>query len=526
MVVPASGSGQEASSKHRRVVKGAVVSLIVLSAVIQLAIPPLVGLANNGDFAKLAGRFSLAPAPAPDSDLMHGYYISRLTFHPSHYWDSGFFSSALIPIWLAVNAGRLVLSRAWFDMRVLAMTYLLIAAFAAWILLTAADRLPASGRWTLYVMAALALADVGYVAYFSSFYGEPATFVFGLGFIACVLLSIERPARASFAGAVVFLILFAAAKPQNVASAALFLPLGFRLGKKLPDRRSRIAFMAGLALALMTMGIGSWRLPKKNLIEVTYYASVFSEILMHSPDPHADLRQLGLEPSLSRLAGTSPFEPRSRADEMELRSGFYGRVSYLQILRFYLNHPRRLWGVIDRCSKSALLVRPESGNFEKRSGFPRFTQSQTFNLWHRVHVDVLPSSGAGLGFILSGWLAAAVYLHWKSQSQRERLHIEWFVTLLAMAAVQMLVVAVCHGGFVDTSRHLFLFAMLFDVCLGYVFVWLMTSAAPVAERAMRTAVDRRSGNTARERRSLPPDRLKPSRLGLPGGAPPEPGAVH
>lgn len=481
MAAGESVAGQGTPNPHRRMVKGVAVGLIILCAIVQLAIPPLVGLANNGDFAKFAGQFSLGPGPAPDSDLMHGYYISRLTFQRSHYWESGFSSSALIPIWLSVKAGRLAISRDWFDMRVLAMTYLTILALAAWILLTAADRLSASGRWALYILAVLSLADVSYVAYFSSFYGEPATFVFGLGFVACVLLSIENPTRASFAGVAAFFILFATAKPQNAASAALFLPFGFRLRRQLPERNMRIAFVVCLALSLMVVGLEARRLPQKNLVEVTYYASVFSEILMHSPEAAADLRELGVEPSLSRLAGTSPFEPRSSADEMALENGFYDRVSYLRILRFYLHHPARLWGVIDRCSKSALLVRPESGNFEKRSGFPRFTHSQTFDLWYQLHARILPSSGAGLGFILAVWLSAAVYLHLRSRSQRERFHAEWFVTLLAMATVQMIVVVVCHGGFVDTSRHLFLFAMLFDVCLGYVLVWLTGRAAPMVK---------------------------------------------
>ena len=79
----------------------------------QLFIPPHVGLANNGDFGKVTGIFSLH-APAEDE---FKYANLKWSFDSKYYWRSGYYSSEGLPVALAVGLNKLFTSSTTFDIR-------------------------------------------------------------------------------------------------------------------------------------------------------------------------------------------------------------------------------------------------------------------------------------------------------------------------------------------------------------------------------------------------------------------------
>src|SRR5690348_7123076 len=70
----------------------------------QLFVPPSIGLANNGDFGKMIGRFSLGPENHDTSDE-YRYFASRWVYDRSFWWISDNRSSELILIGAAVTIG-------------------------------------------------------------------------------------------------------------------------------------------------------------------------------------------------------------------------------------------------------------------------------------------------------------------------------------------------------------------------------------------------------------------------------------
>lgn len=348
-----------------------VVLLAIASCVIvQLAVPPLVGMANNGDFDRFSRYFSLAAPEAEVSgetvkteygDLYFRHFISRYRYATEYYWKSGFLSSALLPIGLAVSVSRLVAGRDWFDIRFLSLLYTAMLVLVAWMLLTYGECLGRLRRWSLYVLLALILTDVGYVAYFNSFYGEPASFLFLLATVALTLHAVEKPTAGRIAGVFVCLALFATAKAQNTPSALVFLPVAWRLRRLAATPAAKNLCDAGVVLALLVSSAFLRAAPRGSIVDATYYVAVFTEILPHSPTPGEDLRDLGVDPALARYARTTPYSPGVNINGPELRSGFLDRISFARILKFYLVHPGRLWAALDRSAHFALLLRPGLG---------------------------------------------------------------------------------------------------------------------------------------------------------------------
>ena len=70
----------------------------------QIFLPPVVGLANNGDFGKMIGRFALGPVSGgPDSEGV--YAPTEYAFHPARYLLSPNLSTELLLMIPAVLIG-------------------------------------------------------------------------------------------------------------------------------------------------------------------------------------------------------------------------------------------------------------------------------------------------------------------------------------------------------------------------------------------------------------------------------------
>lgn len=90
-----------------------------------LFVPPLIGLANNGDFARVSGKLSLAA----DSSQNHAYFISQYQ-HAPWKWNSHLPMSGVWVARAAVAISRLAGTGPDFDIRFLAGLYCVLLLVA------------------------------------------------------------------------------------------------------------------------------------------------------------------------------------------------------------------------------------------------------------------------------------------------------------------------------------------------------------------------------------------------------------
>jgi len=135
----------------------------------QVLVPPYVGLADNSDFGKIAGRFALRP-PGGVFEHHFVYVVGKYVYDPKAGWNSGILSSELIPAGLAVAAHWMWDRRSWFDIRYLGVMHAAAVVLALWLALPALARLEWRVRAAVCVLVVVALTDVSYVSYWNSFY--------------------------------------------------------------------------------------------------------------------------------------------------------------------------------------------------------------------------------------------------------------------------------------------------------------------------------------------------------------------
>ena len=428
--------------------------------VYQLCLPPIVGLADQGDFAKVAGHFGYGPEDK-STELKYAFVAPKYIPDPSfrqcdwEQWTSEylFAGSALLLNKVISKDGKL-------DIVVMGLVHMMLflAAFAR--LLAATRSLPVAPLW--WMAALLVLTDAGYVAYWNSFYPEPASCLFFLLLLTESLAICQAPriSRLHLARWSLWSFLWIMAKAQNALLGVMLALFVVRLHTWRKTRSIWRASIPASALIALAAFVNILTIPAPTQWAATYN-QVFMAILPDSRQPLADLEFFGLPAEFVRYSGTGAWSAGTALPEM-LATGLIGRqVTPATIVRFYLLHPGRIWRHAKSVLSVAFLLRPAYGNFERSAGYGPGARSAAFSLWSAFHERFLAAAGKIIliallispALVVAAWLRVPAY----------RKSLELF-GLLTVCCLLSFVVAICGDAY-DNVKHLLLFNLLLDTWL-------------------------------------------------------------
>ncbi len=470
-------------------IEPATLLLFALILAYQLLVPPIVGLASNGDYGRITDKVGLRYATMPENE--NQYLVRKYERQPPNDW-AGYVSSEVLIVRLALLLNRFISKDGLFDLTVLGAVHAGLFLVAVGVVLWSVRALALVVRILTAGLLLLVFSDVAYIAYFNSFFSEPASLIFLLLTIGLGLALITRsqnlspPARAGLA--LLFWLaagLLVIAKPQNAPLSLPLAAVGYRLtAPALPftSLHIRRAMAGTLALAVLVLAaiylLRGW---PARFREANLYNIVFAEILRTSPAPERDLAALGLDRDLIVYADTTAYSPGTGFTAPAVREKFFTRIGYDTIARYYLTHPDRFLHLARRGAANAFFMRPTYlGNFEASSGLPPYAQSQAFDHWSNRKPHLLPRTVPFLllWFAASASIAAGALLF--SGHGWTRRAAELHLAVIVMAALQFIVVLIGEGMY-ELTKHLFLFNALFDLSLGFTAI----SVAGALERALR-----------------------------------------
>jgi hypothetical protein len=425
----------------------------------QLFIPPVVGLADQGDFARIIGTFGYAPEDrsATIAFVAEKYVPDPAARKPE--WEQP--SSEYLFVASAILLNKVISPDGKLDIVVIGAVHVLafLAAFTRLLLVTKQIRVSP----VLWSIGLVALTDVGYAAYWNSFYAEPASCIFFLLLAAesIAICNSESVSPRQIALWSLWAILFVMAKAQNAPLGILLTLFSMRLCWWTKERATRqLAILASALIAAATL-FNIVTIPAR-VQWADAYNHMFLAILPESRNPSADLKAFGLEPALAKYSGTGAWSPGSAFHEM-VESGLIGnQFTHATIARFYLQHPTRIWRHAKTLLPIAFSLRPEwCGNFERTAGRPPGARSAAFTLWSGFHEQVLRRMGKLILILLclSPAIAATAWIYCPAR----RRPIELFFLLSICCLTAFLVAAL--GDAWDNVKHLFLFNLMLDACL-------------------------------------------------------------
>ena len=395
-----------------RRVEYAVIGLTLLVASYLLFVPPIVGLADQGDYSRLTTRVGLAP-PSLTS------YLDQITCWVVTHWNIvaarplPVFSTGEFPVRTAILLHKAATSATTLDIRWVSGVYLALFLGLILAVLRSARKLPAAAYFVIAAGLVLVCTDSEYISYFNSFLTESAALLGVFAFVAAGLAAVtaEDPSWLHMAALVPAAAFLAGSKAQNAVLGALAACWIVWLFRRKPAQRSA-AMAAGLGLVCFS----GFVLTRAPLPESNLFNTIYDRVIPNSTDPQQAIAELGLKPeTVAAWVGQAYW-----AVKIDSPDSYPGKATRLRLLTFYLRHP-----LIDlRMARGALTLSNDlegMGNFSKESGAPRTTRTQAL---HQEHQVMVPAMSIWLSSGLSSLqqLARRLLLDFLSGAHRDEHH--------------------------------------------------------------------------------------------------------
>lgn len=460
-------SGEDGQSARRRLNAFLLAAALAVAAAMlaaQLFVAPFVGLADNRDYERVMGYAGFQHTTDVPAERYFSFLRTRYAVVAPGWFRGGYHSSETLLAFAARYVHHAISGGPIFDLRLLGGLHAALFLLALAGLIRACRDLAAPAQALVAALLVFVFTDVGYVAPFNSFYSQTASLLF---LLLTSAIAAEAVRRGRFSGASLLAyfacaLLFVGSKPQERLAAPLLALFGLRLaGVGLSGAWRRGA--TWLALGLCAFSVWYGRHTPYTLREATLYQVVFDDLLGHSAAPAADAAELRLEPDWVKYTGTNPYAPDSPLLDPAFRTRFLHQVGYRQVLRFYVLHPARLVGRLERASGQLWFLRPAFGNFEKSAEHPGPELAGSFSLWSRARAKLGAHALVWVAVLLGGNLAAALASH-RRAGPRGRLFREGMVLMTLMAGLALAVCTLAQAP-TDLSRALYTYHALCDLLL-------------------------------------------------------------
>ncbi|WEK54256.1 MAG: hypothetical protein P0Y55_17175 [Candidatus Cohnella colombiensis] len=437
-----------------------------------IMIPPILGVADSGDFSRVLGGAGLTHLDPQESYASRYFGYTHQYFGYGGYSFGGYFSTHVILVAIAGWIGRLWNGQL-FDIRILGVCYTLLFAGAITLLIRYSPRFDRGWMQLAYsllfaMLLLFVFADVGYTAYFQSFFGEPFAFIAILLAVASALAiaSSEEPSRALFLLFIVAVLALATSKIQNAPIGFAFALLTWRMMALYADRRWRRFVTIGIVIIVIGSSLMMIIAPDR-LKHVNLYQSIFYGVLKGSDNVEADMKELGIPLKYKVLAGTNYFQKDTVIPQNDplLHREVLEQLSHKDIAFYYVSHPARGLQKLKAAAGQAFHIRPGYlGNYDRSAGKPSGAMTSQFNLWSEWKARHMPHTL----FVISGFylLYYLLLMHiWvRSESRKIRFGLETLM-IVGISGAFAFAVPLIGDGEADLAKHLFMFNVCFDMML-------------------------------------------------------------
>ncbi|MEX2460285.1 MAG: hypothetical protein WD469_03115 [Paenibacillaceae bacterium] len=448
------------------------VSLIVIFL---LMIQPIVGVADNGDFMRIMGSVGLNYTDITEvyKDKYFGYIHSQYSLQAIGM--GGYVSSEIIVVWLATIIARIFSLNHVFDIRILAMIYTFIFLYAMYGLLAMNKQAAVWKNVLMAILFILVFADIGYMAYFNSLFGEPVSFTFMLLTLAMVHILLNKIKPSKWILVVFFLAAFflVGSKVQNAPLGILLALFSLRFWHLREDHTwKRLVAAVSILLAIVS-AVVYFSVPKE-IKQINEYQTVFYGILKDSPSPKQDLKELGLNPDLAVNAGTNYFtaEPAIKQQAPIMREQFYPNLDHMKVALFYFKHPLRFIAKLEIAAHKGMTNRSYYlGSYEKSANRGYGAVSYAFGTWSEFKRTYMPNNLLFIALFALTYFYILISKYFRTKERKKRIYLELYMVIGIMAAISFIVPLIGDGE-ADLSKHLFMFNLCFDLMFVIGVLWL------------------------------------------------------
>lgn len=450
---------------------------MILAAIISgilLFIPPIHGLADNGDFYRAMNSNGIYRLPTNYSQFLN-YVIPKFGIYQYYNENSvPVFTSQAVIVKFAVFLNKLFYSKTIFDIRFLAIIYYVFFLGAIY-LLTKSLVFPYR-RIRSYVVALLIVfifADSSFTLYFNSFFAEPGMYIVMLYSFSSIL-AISRdcykkrwPMILLFFGSTLFLLTI---KQQNAPLALTFSVVAVGL-MFLPNFRARrFAIFAGI-VALIFAGAFTYSKINKEFNNVNQYQSFTHGVLMETDDPSKKLSKAGVDSQYS-LMRMQEYYPKTydtvRPGSKYVEKHLINKTGMGWLIKYYIQNPKQFISLLNVSTQDIMVTQVKAvGNYTRNTGHKPKEHVKYFELYSTYVGTFFPNKYGFICLYAFGYTivyAISCYLDFRKhryQGVIRFLLVFGLVTIIIFIPI----ISVLAAGEADLAKHQFIVPITLDLTI-------------------------------------------------------------
>jgi len=458
----------------------AVLILILISGY-ALFVPPLLGLADNGDFGRIMLPNGLRHERERNPNDYFGYFnykYDKLQYYNEVKPDK---STHSLIIKAAIALDDLFTRDNKFDIRFLAVINLAVLALAMYWLVEVAGRMLDNTvfKYVIGLAAVVIFGDIGYTVYFNSFFGESIAYTFFLLSVAALLrFSVDQEVKLKYI--LIFLfssMIFIGAKNQYSLNGVLcFFILLSVLILKISNWKKLAAVVLGCGIILFSVWM--YRVIDENIYLINKYHSITRGVLVFEPKAQDITKKIGLDEQFALLAGTIYFDktPAINPKHELLLDNFYPRYNVFSLALYYLTDSKAFKKIMEFGLKNSFAIRPEVlGNFTRDSGRKYGEKTKFFSLWSYIKENHVPNSAQFIFFFLLvcfGITIIRITGYRKAGAARLAYYSEVVMLYVVLTGFSQVLISFIGAGDTDLKKHLFMTTVTWDILFYYNFAYL------------------------------------------------------
>ncbi len=469
-----------------RMIKPAVfaILILILTSGYALFIPPLIGLADNGDFERIMVPNDLNHEQQRDINDYFGYFnhdYERLQYYNDV--KGNVKSTHSIIIKAAMGLDHLFSNDTKFDIRFAAAISLAVLALSIYWLVETVEKM-VDGKMLKYFLALITVVifgDIGYTSYFNSFFGEAASYPFFLLSIAALLkFSLDREIKKRYL--FIYFIatfIFMGSKNQFAPNGILaFGLLASIIFFKIPNKKKVLPFILGILL--IGSSLVMYFVIDNTIYSINKYHMITRGVMLFEPDVQEVTKELGFDEQFALLSETIYFDktPIIHPDDEILQEKFYSNYNLISVTFYYLTHPDAFYKIMEFGWKNSYTIRPEVlGNYERDSERAYGERTNFFALWSYLKENHIPHSSNFAYFFLLICLALSINriieFRNKGMLQTEYYH-EIVMVYVFLTAFSQVLISFIGAGDTDLKKHLFMTTVSMDILFYYNFAYIIS----------------------------------------------------
>ncbi len=441
-------------------------AVLALGLIIQLFLPPYLGVSNDGSVDAVLQDTGLARLDPGDTESYFSYYerVYRITPRTNAPDTTPWLLRLFVRA--AVMLDTLLTRDALFDTRFLAALYALCYLAVAFLLLRAllsrvhvyAEGLVLAG------VGVLIMGDTALVTRFASLYTQPLEWILFMGIVDALFAISARRGQGMGPAVLCGLVLLLMGVNRYMALAGLVFSLVF--WRLLGLKTAHAARAVYILMALLLTGVSVMQVAEMTATQTRSqkYDQMTRGVLFQASNPETALAEFGIEPRYSLLTDTYAEQtyPVALMDSDVLETGFFDRYGTKEICIYYLRHPMSLLGLFDIGVQRSFASRPSfSGNFERSLGLPPMAKSPFPALWSTFKEQSAPKT-VGSIFVLLMIFALIRHRNRDPKEDTIALSRELLDVVLVFAAAELLTVLVMTGDS-ELIRESFLMGTAIDL---------------------------------------------------------------